>query len=394
MKIAVIGGGAVGSAVAYDLALRDDVEEIRVCDSRAHSLQVLRKLIDSPRLQPYQVDGRDTTLLAPIVEDCDCIVGCADPVINLKLAQLALSVGTHFCDQGGSDYVSDKILLLGDEAKEKGIWLIPDCGLAPGLVNILCLMGIEEFDEVENAFIRVGDIPQRPTPPFNFRVSTSAEKIIEDYSNPAVLIQDGALTSVNPLTGVEPIFFREPYGLLETFYSAVNMHSLSEHLEGQVRNLDLKTIRWPGHADQWRFVLGLGFGEKQSIDLRTHLTYRDVLIRRLRRLLGDEQPDVVLVRIVINGVLDGQKKTLVIQMIDAFNDEEGLSAIRRSTSMPTATVATLLGGGKLEGGGASPPELVLDKSAFIEQLIHRDLSIDKTWHDGWLLVTDTKEHML
>ncbi len=393
MRIAIIGGGAIGSAVAYDLAQRDDTDEVRVCDSRARSLQNLRKLVDSPKLHPYQVDGRDTTVLAPIVAECDCIVGCASPEINLKLAQLALATGTPFCDQGGSDVITEQILELDAEAKEKGIWLIPDCGLAPGLVNILCLLGIEEFDKVENAFIRVGDIPLSPTPPFNFRVSTSAEKIIEDYSGPANLIRDGAPITVDSLTGVEPIFFREPYGLLESFYSAVNMRALSQHVQGRVKNLDLKTIRYPGHADQWRFVLGLGFGEKQSIDLRTHLTYRDVLIRRLRRLLGDEQPDVVLLRVLINGTIGGERKTLVFEMIDTYNDAEGLSAIRRSTSMPTATVAALLANNEIAGAGAAPPELVLDKPAFIEQLIRRDMSINKEWHDGWLLVTDTTEHV-
>jgi saccharopine dehydrogenase-like NADP-dependent oxidoreductase len=171
------------------------------------------------------------------------------------------------------------------------------------------------------------------------------------------------------------------------------MRTLSQHLAGRVRNLDLKTIRWPGHADQWRFVLGLGFGEKQSIDLRTHLTYRDVLIRRLRKLLGEEQPDAVLIRIVINGIISGEKKTLVFEMIDTYNEAEGLSAIRRSTSKPTATVAALLGKNELPGSGAAPPELVLDKAAFIEQLIRRDMAIEKTWHDGWLLVADTNEHV-
>lgn len=393
MRIAVIGAGAIGSAVAYDLAQRDDVSEVRVCDSRAHSLQTLRRLVESSKLHPFQVDGRDTTVLAPIVAECDCIVGCASPEINLKLAQLALTVGRPFCDQGGSDLISEKILQLDAEAKEKGIWLIPDCGLAPGLVNILCLLGIEQFDVVENAYIRVGDIPMVPTPPFNFRVSTSADKIIEDYSNPSSVVRSGEHTVVDSLTGVEPIFFREPFGMLESFYSAVNMRSLAQHLNGRVQNLDLKTIRWPGHADQWRFVLGLGFGEKKSIDLRTHLTYRDVLIRRLRKLLGDEQPDVVLIRILINGLVDGQKKTLVYEMIDRYNESEGLSAIRRCTSMPTATVAAQLGAGQLSGAGAAPPELVLDKVSFVDQLIHREMSIEKSWHDGWLLVTDPSEQL-
>ena len=151
MKIAVIGGGAIGSAVAYDLVKQDETAEIRVCDSRAHSLQLLRDLIDSPKLHPYQVDGRDTTVLSPIVEDCDCIVGCASPEINLKLALLALSVGKPFCDQGGSDVVSEKILRLDADAQERGVWLIPDCGLAPGLVNILCLLGVEQFQSVKGS---------------------------------------------------------------------------------------------------------------------------------------------------------------------------------------------------------------------------------------------------
>ncbi len=388
MIISVVGAGAIGSAVARDLALREGVTEVRVCDARSRALQSLGELVSSSKLRPFQVEGRDATVLAPIIEGSSCVVGAADPTLNLSLARLCLNIGSHFCDPGGFDTVTESILELGDAARDKGLWLIPNCGLAPGLANVLCMLGIEHFDTVEHAHIRVGDITLNPEPPFDFRVSTSPQKMVEDYTNTSFAIRDGALVEVEPLADVEHIFFEEPYGLLEAFNTAVSGGTMIRTFADRVRNLDVKTIKRPGHADQWRFLVSLGFAERRSIDLRTHLTYRDVLLRRLRSLLGDDQPDVVLLRVLVCGERAGERKTIAYELIQSSAEDDGIGAVRAATSIPTAIVAETLGAGEIAGGGSGVPEVVLDKEQFVQRLAQRGMVVKARELDGWLDLSD------
>ena len=381
MKITVIGAGAIGSAIAYDLAHRAEVTQVQVCDAHARSLRRLHDAVDSPKLHSYQIDARDQNVLRPILEGSACVIGSVSPQMNPTLARMCLDLGIHFCDLGGNDDIVREELALDEEAKARGVWIVPNCGLAPGLINILCLLGVDQFDAVEAAYLRVGDVPLHPEPPFNFRISWSANKIIDDYTSPVHLIEEGVIRMCEPLTHLERIHFGG-FRSLEAFCTAGSLFLLAEALEGRVRTLDHKTIRWPGHALQMSFLLGLGFGERRTIDVRTHLTYRDVLVRRMTQRLGGDHEDAVLLRVVIHGILDGKATSLVYEMIDRYDETQTLTAMKRCTSIPTATVALMLASGQAPGSGAAPPERVVPKAMYTGLLIERGLNITSTWHDG------------
>lgn len=386
MKITVMGAGAIGSAVAAELLAHEDITQVQVCDASGRALQELHNLLRTPRVRPFQVDARDPNTLHTILEGSACTIGCVAPQLNPILADLCLSLGVHFCDLGGHDALVEKELALADQAREKGIWIVPNCGLAPGLVNILCLLGVEQFEDVHAAHIRVGDVPLHPEPPFNFRIAWSADKVIEDYTHPVRLITEGQVTSVVPLSGVEPIAFPQAPAPLEAFCTGGSLSGLTEALAGQVHTLDHKTIRYAGHANQMRFLLGLGFGDRHSIDVRTHLTYRDVLVRRLRQRLGGEHEDLVLLRVLIQGRREGQEASLVFEMVERYDEERRMSAMRRCTAIPIATVAMMLARGQVAGAGAAPPEKVVSKAAYCGQLAARGLHIQATWYDGHVSV--------
>lgn len=382
MKIAVIGAGAIGSAIASDLSTRADVAQIKICDSHARLLQELHDRIDSPKLRSYQSDARDPRILASILMGCDVAIGCVPPRLNPQLSRLCLDLGVHFCDLGGDDETTRAILAMNAEAQSKSVWVVPNCGLAPGLVNILSRTGIAYFDSVKAVHIRVGDVPIHPEPPFNFRLSWSAEKILDDYTLPVQVIENGEVKTIAPLTHDEQIHFPEPFQTMEAFSTTGGYASLVDDFSGQIVTLDHKTIRWPGHANQMRFILGLGFAERQKIDARTHLTFRDVLVRRLRSRLGGAYKDAVLMRVMICGFKEGRDQTLVYEMVDYYDEATGLSAIQRCTSIPTATIACLLASRKMPGGGAAPAELVVPAHTFLQALAERGLKISTRWLEG------------
>ena len=387
MKITVIGAGAIGSAIAAELIRKEEIAQVQVCDARARSLQELQAQVKSPKLRSFQVDVRDPNVLESILEGSACVIASAAPDLNPGLAQLCLKLGIHFCDLGGNDDLVRKELALDAQAREKGVWIVPNCGLAPGLVNVLCLYGIGQFDEVEAAHLRVGDVPLHPEPPFNFRISWSAEKILDDYTHPVQLIEEGEIRQHDPISFDECIVFPAPFGEMEAFCTAGGLSTLTEQLAGRVRTLDHKTIRWPGHADQMRFLLGLGFGEDRSIDVRTHLSYRDVLVRRMRQRLGGAYEDAVLMRVLIRGTQDGQPRTLVYEMVDRYDAEHQMTSMRRCTSIPTATVVYMIASGQVPGGGAAPPENVVPHARFCALVAEDGLDIRTTWYDGHTDVT-------
>jgi saccharopine dehydrogenase-like NADP-dependent oxidoreductase len=137
-----------------------------------------------------------------------------------------------------------------------------------------------------------------------------------------------------------------------------------------------------------RFLLALGLGEDRHIDVRTHLTYRDVLIRRMRQRLGGPYQDAVLLRVVLQGKQDATPRTLTYELIEHYDEDTGVSAIKRCTSIPTAAIALLIASGQVPGGGAAPPENVIPHQPFLDMIAARGLDIQTSWHDGYVGVND------
>ncbi|PSQ80886.1 MAG: saccharopine dehydrogenase [Bacteroidetes bacterium QS_1_63_11] len=392
MTITVLGAGSIGAPVVRELCLRsDEVEQVQVCDTRSQTLQHLHEEVDAGQsLRSFQVDVRDTSVLSQIIQGSDCVISCVPSEFNPELAELALDVGVHFCDLGGNETVVNKQRALDEQAREKGVWIVPNCGLAPGLVNVLCLRGIDQIDRAEVARLRVGDVPLHPEPPFKFRISWSAERILSDYTNPAQLIDDGQIVEADALSREEGIQFEEPFGEMEAFCTQGGLSTLTDTLAGEVKVLDHKTIRWPGHAHQMRFVLELGLAEDRKIGVRTHLTYRDLLVRRLRKRLGGNYEDAVLMRVLLRGEQDGRPTTLVYEMIERYDETTQQTAMMRCTAIPTVVVALFLARdapAPAPTGGVDVPENVLPHEQFLEEVADRGLNIRKEWHDDYREVT-------
>lgn len=382
MQITVIGAGSIGSAIARDLCDRQDINQVQVCDSRPGRLEAIHDRIHSPSLRTFQVNARDPNTLTSIVQGSNCIVSCVPSDLNPILSEMALNMGIHFCDLGGNEEVVQHQLELDEEARQKAVWIVPNCGLAPGLINVICMHGIEQLDEVRSARVRVGDVPLNPEPPFKYRLSYDAEKFVEDYTTPATVINEGRTRRIEPLTEIESITFDAPYEELEAFHTSGGLSTLPDDLEGRVNELDYKTIRYPGHALQMKFLLSLGFAEKRAIDVRTHLTYRDVLVRKLSQRMRGDFRDVVILRVVITGERDGAPKSLVYEMIEEHQEGDEMSAMQRCTALPVSVVACQLASQSVPGGGATPPEHVVSPNAYLEEVRQRGLSIDVTEHDG------------
>lgn len=383
MKITVLGAGAIGSAVAYDLARCEEVTRVQVCEAQPVTLRAFRADHAHPKIRTYEADARDVQTLEPILTGSSCVVSCIGPDHNGRLARLSLDLGAHFVDLGSPAPIRAQEETLAERAERRQRWVITGCGLSPGLVGVLTMRGIARLDEATAAQIRVGDLPVHPSGPFYHRLAHSAERLLDDYTHPSPVLRDGQVEMRDPLTGLETVEV-EGFGTLEAFYASHGIDSLAEALAGRLDRLDAKTLRHPGHADRMRFVLDLGLGDKTSIDIRTHLTYRDVLVRRLRQRLGGDYEDAVIIRIEIGGrrAAEGPEAgegTLVYEVIDRYDAESGLTAMQRCTGFPAAAAAVLLSQHALSGGGVGPADQTLPVEPFVARLEARGIHVSERW---------------
>lgn len=381
MKVSVLGAGAIGSAVAHDLCRREAVARVQVCEARPAVLRAYRAAHAHPTLRTYQADARDTATLEPILAGSDCLVSCVGPEHTARLARVALDLGAHFVDLGGRALEADAADAIAETAERRQRWVVTGAGLAPGLANLLVTRALDALDAATAVRVRVGDVPTHPREPFGYRLAHSAEKLIDDYTQPVAVLRDGSIEERPPLTGLETVEV-DGLGTMEAFYAGGGLEALAESLAGSLRRLDAKTLRYPGHADQMRFLLELGFADRTSLDVRTHLTYRDVLLRRLRQRLGGQYEDAVVVRVEAEGTRGGRAGTLTYECVDRFDTATGLSAMQRCTGFPAAAIATVLGAREVPGGGLGPAEAVVPAERVLGMLAENGIAVTERWAAG------------
>lgn len=378
MKITVLGAGAIGSAVAFDLARRPAVTRVQVCEAHPATLRAFRAAhASASHVRTYEADARDAATLEPILAGSACVVGCIGGAQSAALARLAVDLGAHFVELSGARLDPDTARALAEHAERRQRWVVWGCGLAPGLVNLLVMRALERLDATEAVRVRVGDVPTHPREPFGYRLAHSAEKLVDDYTRPVPVLRDGAIAHRAPLSGLEAVEV-DGLGPMEAFYAG-GLDSLAEALAGRLDHLDAKTLRYPGHADQMRFLLDLGFADRTTLDVRTHLTYRDVLLRRLRQRLGGAYEDAVVVRVEAEGTAGDTRGTLRYEFVDRYDAATGLSAMQRCTAFPAAAAAVLLAERAIGGGGAGPAEAVLPVEPLLAMLAERGIHVDERW---------------
>ncbi|HXE60063.1 MAG TPA: saccharopine dehydrogenase NADP-binding domain-containing protein, partial [Gemmatimonadaceae bacterium] len=220
MRMLVLGAGLQGSACAYDLLQNPDVTEVRLADLNISHIPDFLAPYSGKRLIPTHVDVRDRAAVLAVMRESDAVMSAIPYYFNLDLAQLAVEAGTNFCDLGGNTEIVFQQKELDAAAKAKNITVIPDCGLAPGMVNILAQHGIEQMDTVRSVKIFVGGLPQQPEPPLNYQIVYSLEGVLDYYTTLSWVLRDGKRTRVKALSELEDVSFAAPVGKLEAFHTA------------------------------------------------------------------------------------------------------------------------------------------------------------------------------
>jgi len=377
MRMLVLGGGLMGRAAAWDMCRQPDVGEVTIADVDGRRAKEAAEFArcDCVRHVELNVKKRDRMLAA--MKEADAVLGAVSYTVNLELSELAIEAGVHFNDMGGNNTVVAEQLKLDERAKAAGISIIPDTGLAPGMVCPLAMHGVRKMDEAESVRIRVGGLPQKPRPPLNYMLVFSVEGLINEYVEPCVAIRGGRIVdNVEPLVDVEEIEFPPPFGTLEAFNTSGGTSTLPHTLLGLVRELDYKTIRYPGHADKMRTILELGLMDSTPIDAGgLMIPPRSVLEHVINKNVPKGNEDIVLVRVTVEGKKDGKRARAVYEMIDYRDEKTGLTAMMRGTALPASIICLMMARGET-APGATPQELAIDGDRFIEEILARGMPLE------------------
>jgi lysine 6-dehydrogenase len=381
----------MGLGAAYDLAHNSEgVEQVTVADVDEARAAAVAETIGSNHVRPAQMDADDRARTVELLRRHDAAISCVPYFHNTALARAAVEARTNFCDLGGNNAVVDAELALDAEARAAGINIIPDCGLAPGMVSVLAAHGAARFSRLDELHIRVGGLPLEPRPPLDYQIVFSVEGLINEYVERARVIRDGELLEVESMTEIEALDFPEPFGRMEAFQTSGGTSTLPETFLGRVRELDYKTIRYPGHCERFRLLIDLGLTQSDAVDVDGHAVKpRRLLGEMLYRHLPADGPDAVLVRLEFVGELSGEGagKTaadsskparLRYDIIDRFDTRTGLSAMQRTTAFPASVVAQMMARGDTTQKGAVPQERCIPPDAFVAELAARGIRIDES----------------
>jgi lysine 6-dehydrogenase len=377
MKILVLGAGRMGLGAAYDLAHNSsDVSSVTVADVDGERARAVVETVASAKLTAAQVDVEDSARVVELMRGHDAAVSCVTYFHNLALARAAIEARTNFCDLGGNNAVVDAELALDAEARAAGVNVIPDCGLAPGMVAVLAAHGAERFDELEAVHIRVGGLPLNPKPPLDYQIVFSVEGLINEYVERARVVRGGRIVEVESMTELEALEFPAPFGRMEAFQTSGGTSTLPDTFLGRIRELDYKTIRYPGHCAQFKLLIDLGLASSDEVDLSgTRVSPRKLLGELLVRHLPADEPDAVLVRLEFRGLTEGKARHLRYDIIDRFDERTRLSAMQRTTAFPASIVAQTMARGGTTRKGALPQERCIPPAPFVAALAARDIRI-------------------
>ena len=380
MRMLVLGAGLQGSACAYDLLQNPEVTQVRLADLRFDHLPSYLAPLAGPRLIPTPLDVRDRDAVLALMRECDAVMSAIPYYFNLQLAECAVEAGVHFCDLGGNTEIVFQQKELAGKAVERGVTVVPDCGVAPGMVNILAQYGIEQLDAVDSVRIFVGGLPQHPEPPLNYQIVYSLEGVLDYYTTLSWVVRDGKRVRVTALSELETVQFPEPVGGLEAFHTAGGLSTMAFRYEGRIPTMEYKTLRYPGHAAIMETIRELGLLDLEPVDVKgVKVIPRDAFVSVVGpKLTKPKGKDLLALRVTVAGTKGGTAATRQFDLIDRYDEAHGISAMMRTTGYSLSITGQMQASGQVTPPGVWTPDECMPAAAYIAELRTRGIDVRET----------------
>ena len=349
-KIAVLGAGLVGGPMAIDLA-KDKDFQVTVADRDKNRLDELAK---NKSLKTTQMDLSDKEKLREFISGFDLVLSAVPGFMGYDTLKTIIEAGKNVVDIA---FFPEDPFLLDDLAKSKGVSAIVDCGVAPGLSNMLTGMVHYQMQQTHTVTIYVGGLPEVRQWPYEYKAVFSPIDVLEEYTRPARIVENGNVVIKTALSEPELIDFTG-MGTLEAFNSD-GLRSLAKTIKAT--DMKEKTLRYPGHRAIMEVLRETGFFDKEEIDVNgVKIKPIDLTSRLLfpKWKLNPGEVDITVMRVEIEGVEAGQKKVYTFDLLDRYDPETEIHSMARTTGYTATMGIRLLAADKCEFKGIVPPEYI------------------------------------
>ena len=353
MRIVILGSGRVGKAIALDLCQQ---HEVAVVDTNRRALEHLK----DARLKLINDDATKRGILTELIRHADLVINALPGHLGFAVLKNVIELGKSAVD---ISFFAEDPFELHERARDRGVVAAVDCGVAPGLSNMI-LGSLYRKMEVDSFACYVGGLPRVRRWPYQYKAPFSPIDVIEEYTRPARLVEHGEVVVKEALSDLEHLEFDE-IGTLEAF----NTDGLRTLLKTvQVPNMKEKTLRYPGHSECMRVLRETGFLSSEPIDIDGKKIAPVEMTTRLlfpHWQLAEGEDEFTVMRIVIEGREDGRAVKYAFDLLDRFDRPTGFSSMARTTGFTCTAVANLVLEGGIRNTGIVPPESIgMDEGSF------------------------------
>jgi len=361
MKIVVLGAGLVGSAIIQDLA-EDKQYEILAVDLNKGSLDRISGFYG---VSTRQADLSDDKTITTLVSDADLVINAVPGFLGFQTLKQIIQTGKNVVD---ISFFGENAFELDQLARNKGVTAIVDCGVAPGLCNIIAGYVTEKMDQVDSYLCYVGGLPEIREWPYEYKVVFSPTDVLEEYTRPARFVENGKEVIYPALSEVELLDF-PGVGTLEAF-NTDGLRSLLLTLD--IPNMREKTMRYPGHANLMRVFRESGFFNLEKVEVDGQGVQPLALTSRLlfdQWKMKDGDRDLTVMQVILEGKEGKGQVVYQYDLIDHYDQEKNITSMARTTGYTCTIVARLLMEGTIPLTGICPPEKLGEISGLFEMLL-------------------------
>ncbi len=360
-RAVVLGCGLIGSTISRELAA-DEQYEVIALDASPQNLQ---RLSGISCITPKQVDLSKPEELQAAIAPADVVVGALPSKLGFATLETVIRAKKPYCD---ISFMPQDVLALDALAKETKVTAVVDCGVSPGLSNMMVAHGAAMFDRAERAEIYVGGLPRARTWPYQYKAPFAPSDVIEEYTRPARFRENGRVV-VRPALSEPELMDFAGVGTLEAF-NTDGLRSLLATLD--IPNMKEKTLRYPGHIELMRVLRETGFFGEEAIDvLGQKVRPLDVTSALLFPKWKAEpgEAEFTVLRVIVEGEKGGKKSRVQFDLFDENDSVRGMSSMARTTGFPCVIVAKMLAQGRLAAHGVLPPELIVRQHGVFDHVV-------------------------
>ncbi|MGD8375563.1 MAG: saccharopine dehydrogenase C-terminal domain-containing protein [Acidobacteriota bacterium] len=348
-RVIVLGAGRIGSTIALDLASRAGWD-VCLADARP---EALRRLSTVAPVRTLVADLADPGAVARAVAGHDLAIGALPSHFGFGTLETLIDAGIDTVD---ISFMAEDALRLDRRARERGVTVVVDCGVAPGISNLLAGWAAAALDPAERLEIQVGGLPVERRWPYDYKAGFAPGDVLEEYVRPARVVESGRMVVREALSDRELIHV-PGVGTVEAFLTD-GLRTLAETLS--IPFMKERTLRYPGHAELVRALRETGFFSKQALEAGgSRVRPLDLTAALLfpKWEFQEGEPDLTVLRVDVEGKQDGRSVRFRWEMVDRFDPATGLRSMSRTTAFPAAVMAGMLADGSFRRPGVCAPEV-------------------------------------